>query len=128
MEIGKLLLRIIQGALLFFLLISGIGSMPSVMGMLFLMLAVLATPRKILDFFLEDWLIRCILIGALLYYWGTIPSEDASSAGRTLHRQGSRFLSVLEKIINAPSLTQLIVEAGHFNSNYQIAKSKNSES
>jgi len=96
MEIGKLLLRIIQGALLFFLLISGIGSMPSVMGMLFLMLAVLATPRKILDFFLEDWLIRCILIGALLYYWGTIPSEDASSAGRNM----AQFLNSLLHVFN----------------------------
>jgi len=76
----RLLLSIVHCIFFAGLLFAGIGSMPSVLGMLFLMLAVFVAPRKILNWWMEDWWNRALSIAALLIYMGTIPAWDTHLA------------------------------------------------
>ena len=80
----KIMLRFLQGMLLAFLLFVGVGCMPSIMGMMVLMLAVLVTPRKMLDLVIGDWFTRCICILMLLYYFCTIPETDITASARNM--------------------------------------------
>lgn len=78
------LFRVLQGILLAFLLFVGMGCMPSIMGMMVLMLAVLVTPRKMLDFMIGDWFSKCVWIFVLLYYLCAIPEADITASARNM--------------------------------------------
>lgn len=86
MKIGMIILRILQGIYLAFLIVAGIGSMPSVFGMTLLMMAVFATPGKMRTWLLEDKVMRAIWSILLIFYFSYLPTEDVSMAGKNMGR------------------------------------------
>ena len=83
-KIVKVLLWVLQRGILIFLLIAGVGSMPSVMGMLFLMMAVYITPGQMRASLLEDKIMRIVWIAFLIFYFSYLPSADIETAGKNM--------------------------------------------
>ena len=81
-KIGKTVLRILQGIVVAFLVVAGIGSMPSVFGMMLLMMAVFVTPPKMRQWFLDDWIVRIIWGVDWIVYFSYLPQADVRTAGR----------------------------------------------
>ena len=92
MKYFKIMVRIVQGILWVGAMIMGIGNMPSGFGACFWILAVLLTPRKVMDWLWESWQVRAVFLAGLLYYMGHyIPLED-------VHRAAENFCGFLERI------------------------------
>ena len=91
-KIVKAVLGVIYWLLWLVSIIMGIGNMPSGFGACFLILAVLLTPQKVMDWFWESWQVRAVLIAGLLYYMGhCIPMED-------IHRAAENFIRFLQHL------------------------------
>ena len=93
-----IVLRCIQWTLVGIFLLVGIGSMPSVMGMYLLLMAIYVTPRKVVHAIFDDLYYRFLLAGALLFYWRYLPESDAYNAGRNLGELLQRLFFALENL------------------------------
>ncbi|MBQ6999688.1 MAG: hypothetical protein IJN67_01415 [Oscillospiraceae bacterium] len=82
MRIGKIILRILQIGLLVFLLLAGITGLPSITGMVFIMLTFFVAPKKLVDYWLDDWFCKLVAAVGLLYFWCFVPEQDISTAAR----------------------------------------------
>ena len=92
-------LRCFQWILVGLLLFVGIGSMPSVMGMYLLLMAMYVTPRKALHAIFDDLYYRCLFAGALLFYWRYLPEFDIRNAGSNLGKFLERLFVTLENLV-----------------------------
>ena len=91
-KIAKAVFGVIYWLLWLVSIIMGIGNMPSGFGACFWILAVLLTPRKVMDWLWESWQVRAVFLAGLLYYMGHyIPLED-------VHRAAENFCGFLERI------------------------------